>query len=218
MARTGWSASNYLLYSGLPGGLSGAPLTMACWVKPTTLSGTSAAYALASLFGAFAHVLYIAYDGTGRVIFRIRAGSGASTVEFATSTLLTGNNWHHVCGVAASSTSRAIFLNGGGKGTDTTNRAPTLASFSAGVVDAGSPMNSADLLAEVGLWNIALSDAEVAKLAAGMSPLKMHPEALVGYWPLLGDASPERNLLSNTSILSVQGSLSAAVHPRIFRE
>jgi hypothetical protein len=41
------------------------------------------------------------------------------------------------------------------------------------------------LLAEVAIWNAALSDEEVASLAAGFSPLLVKPENLVVYVPLV---------------------------------
>jgi hypothetical protein len=44
----------------------------------------------------------------------------------------------------------------------------------------------------------------------------MHPEALVAYWPLFGNNSPENNLKSNSATMSVVGSLSKSAHPRIY--
>jgi hypothetical protein len=46
-------------------------------------------------------------------------------------------------------------------------------------------------IAEAGIWNVALSDREVAALASGVHPARMRPDALVAYWPLWGDDSPE---------------------------
>lgn len=71
------------------------------------------------------------------------------------------------------------------------------------------------MIAEVALWSMALSDADVLALSRGLSPLRMHPEALVAYWPLLGRNSPENNFKSNAAAMSVVGSLSQVAHPRI---
>jgi hypothetical protein len=46
----------------------------------------------------------------------------------------------------------------------------------------------------VGIWNVALSDQEVASLAGGVHPTRMRPGALVAYWPLWGDESPAPDL------------------------
>ena len=42
-------------------------------------------------------------------------------------------------------------------------------------------------LAEAAIWNAALSDAEVAALATGVSPLLVRPGSLVFYAPLARD-------------------------------
>lgn len=39
-------------------------------------------------------------------------------------------------------------------------------------------------ISEVGYWNVALTDADVAVLAKGVSPLLVRPEGLVAYWSL----------------------------------
>lgn len=35
------------------------------------------------------------------------------------------------------------------------------------------------------IWDVALSDAEVALLSRGASPMLVRPEALVEYWPMI---------------------------------
>ena len=49
-------------------------------------------------------------------------------------------------------------------------------------------------IAELAIWNIALSDDDVFALGDPdnrVSPLLVRPDALVGYWPLVGFAAPE---------------------------
>ena len=78
------------------------------------------------------------------------------------------------------------------------------------------PAGTGDL-AEAAVWNVALTDAEVAALARGIHPFLIRPDALVAYWPILGRYSPEINLKSNSATMAIQGTLSQAAHPRIFR-
>lgn len=150
------------------------------------------------------------------------AASGAGTGNATTSTTISADTWFHACGVYTSATSRAAFLNGGGKGTDATNRTPSgIDRTSVGMGDgssASTPFAPAGTgyLAEVGIWDAALTDAEVAVLATGVSPLAVRPQSLVGYWPIVGKTSPEINYVNGTAVLSVQGTLSAAPHPRVF--
>jgi hypothetical protein len=46
-------------------------------------------------------------------------------------------------------------------------------------------------LAEFGIWSVVLVDSEVRMLAAGVSPLRVRPDALLHYWPIYGIGSPE---------------------------
>ena len=219
MSRRGWSTSNFLRYAS--GVVTAVPVTMACWAK-TSITGS-----VQGIMG-----LHASGSTHARNNFRLRVESanqvsfssanGANSDGAGASTTITANTWFHVCGVSSSSTSRAVYFNGGSKGTNATNLTPSgINRTSIGVGDGSTPTfefapGGTGDIAEAAIWNIALSDADVAALAAGASPLLIHPEALVGYWPLLGNNSPENNLLSNTSVLSVQGSLSAAAHPPVF--
>ncbi|KKK65638.1 hypothetical protein LCGC14_2972140, partial [marine sediment metagenome] len=99
------------------------------------------------------------------------------------------NTWHHACGVEAANNDRRAFLDGGNKGLNVATRAPS----GADEVQIGQnarSTNDGDLLgdvAEAAIWNVALTDAEVAILAKGYSPLSVRPESLVFYMPLVRD-------------------------------
>ncbi len=68
-------------------------------------------------------------------------------------------------------------------------------------------------IAECCLWNIILTDAEVALLATGIAPWFIHPEALIFYAPLLHGYSPEIDLMKGNN-LTVTGATVVA-HPPI---
>ena len=70
-------------------------------------------------------------------------------------------------------------------------------------------------LADVGIWNVALTDAEVLSLSKGVSPLKVRPSALVLYCPLYGGGSTEPNLISAATEPAIQGTLTQGPHPPI---
>jgi len=99
------------------------------------------------------------------------------------------NTWHHACGVEAANNDRRAFLDGGNKGLNVATRAPS----GADEVQIGQnarSTNDGDLLGDVAdaaIWNVALTDAEVAILAKGYSPLCVRPESLVFYMPLVRD-------------------------------
>lgn len=219
MARRGWSATDYLLYTA--GVVTAMPLTIAAWGK-TSITGTL--QAMVHIGGVGVGPTQNRWSLTVDVNDKVTATTNTTTgtVSAVTSTAISANTWFHACAVFTSATSRDAYLNGGGKGSNTTSRSPTGIDrtaigvlFGSSVSQPFGPAGTGDL-AEVAVWNIALSAADVAALATGVSPLLIHPEALVGYWPLLGVNSPENNLLSNTSVMSITGSLSQSAHPRVF--
>lgn len=214
MSRTGWSNSDLLrVASGL---VTAAPCTIACWANvPNHTSQVN-------LFG-----VYNSTDVTGnrnqfalllttgaQVGARTSGASGGNTAS--TSNTFTDGSWFHACGVFASATDRRAFVNGGGKATNASSQTPSgLDRISVGCQDISSGTStipSGSLVAELAIWNIALADADVALLAAGYSPKVIQPANLIAYWPVIGDWTPEIELIAGLS-LSIQGSLSQGAHP-----
>jgi hypothetical protein len=68
-------------------------------------------------------------------------------------------------------------------------------------------------IADVGVWNVALTAAEIASLAKGMACDKVRPQSLVFYAPLA------RNLIDVRSGFTITNNNSATVanHPRIYQ-
>ncbi len=100
--------------------------------------------------------------------------------------------WEMGTGTWAGVADRRAFLNGGNKGTNTVSRTPTgLDRTSIGRFGDSTPLGSQQDVdvAEIAIWNIALSDAEVALLydaaPRAYSAFFVRPEALVHYWRCL---------------------------------
>jgi hypothetical protein len=70
------------------------------------------------------------------------------------------------------------------------------------------------LIAHPAIWNVALTDEEVAALGAGASPLTIRPWALVFYAPYLGRDSSEIDIVGGR-ILTVTGASASNTEPRI---
>lgn len=115
---------------------------------------------------------------------------GSSSFSFAgTTTTYSSSDWTHAAAVFASNTSRSVFLDGAGKGTNTTSRTfPNVDSVAIGsYLVSGSRVNYVDgAIMWPAIWNAALTDDEVASLAAGAHPKKIRPDALVFCPPLGG--------------------------------
>lgn len=151
-------------------------------------------------------------------VIRAQATSGVFRRSETTATL-TANTWEQAGAVFASTTSRTAYLEGVAATENTQASNPTgLDTTSLGRVGIAIPTNYYDgLLAEVGIWNVALTDAEMATLAKGFSPLFIRPGNLVAYWPLIGRNSPETDSVGgfNLTLSGGTGVPVVAVHPRV---
>lgn len=172
--------------------VSGYPLTLAGWFYSDDAAAEQVIVSVAdSATSANYHVL-VAHGGLGGdpVTARSRAANGTAQ----SSTGYSINTWHHACGVFTAADDRAAFIDGGSKGTDATSSADTgFDAMSIGRVGDSSPSDYfSGRIAEVGIWDVALSDAEVAVLGAGYSPLFVRPQNLVAYWSLIRDEDQDR--------------------------
>lgn len=95
---------------------------------------------------------------------RIISGDASASSSAATTTGYTVGTWHHCCGVTAAVDSRAAYIDGGSKGTQTTSRTPTgIDQANVGVrADLGLDFNGR--IADARIYNRALTDDEVYRL------------------------------------------------------
>ncbi len=173
------SSSQYLERSAAVA--TAAPLTMACWLSRT--SGVDMALmALNRNSGTIQEFSLLAFS-TGE----LAAQTVNSTVaQAATASQMTIGNWHHCTAVFASATSRSVFINGSSKVTNTTSKTPTGINTTAiGRVSRATPAFYNDgQIHWPAIWSVALTDAEVLRLAQGVDPRMIRPQNLVAFWPL----------------------------------
>lgn len=220
MARRGWSNTGPISLRYTAALATAVPLTLAAWGK-TSMTGLTQ-YMVSLLNSASADTFdQFTIRLTGANVVSARCGEAAAVSEAVSSTGFTVDTWFHAAAVFTSATDRAAFINGGSKGTNATSRTPAGINRTAiGFQDNAAASRAfaqggTGSLAEVGIWNAALTDAEIAALATGLSPLSIRPASLIGYWPLIGNNSPENNLVSNTSKMTLVGAPSASAHPRL---
>ena len=195
--------------------VAAAPLTMAAWFYANDITTEHTICSISDTGGTTDRFAMLANGDLAGDPIRASARASDSPSAAATSTSYSASTWQHACAVFASSTSRSAYLNGGGKVTDTNSRTPAgLDSTSVGVLLPLIASYMDGLIAELGIWNVALTDAEVASLAKGYSPASVRPQSLVSHWMLLGNTSPEVDLRTNKFNLTVTGATKAA-HCRI---
>ena len=179
------NASNYLSVADAP--ITAAPFTMACWFLSDSATQFQSLIAIGDSAGSDRFVLAAA-GNTGGDPVQLGVVAGAGSTNTNTTTGYSTGVWHHACASIASSTSRSVYIDGGSKVTTTASRVPSVNATHVGVrVSAGTPGLPHDgRIAHVAIWDVALTDDEVASLAKGISPLLVRPASLIRYWPLRG--------------------------------
>jgi hypothetical protein len=158
--------------------------------------------------------------GTRQYSLELSAGAKASMIvaDGTTSSLATGatsigtGTWVHLAGVQ-DATDVYLYLNGVQDGTNATDRAMinTASVLTFGKYSTlGFPLDGR--LAEVAIYNAALTAGQVATLATGVPASTVQAANLVGYWPLCGKASPEPDLITPNNA-TINGTVAAAAHP-----
>lgn len=135
--------------------------------------------------------------------------NGASTsITYPTST------WFSGAGVFSAANSRTAYLDGGSSGTDTTNIVTqnlTQIRIGALIISIGLVDYADGDIAEVAIWNVVLTDGEIASLGKGFKASRIRPQSLVFYAPLI------RNLQDTKGALAITNNNTATVatHPRV---
>jgi len=221
MARGTFSTANYFrITSGI---ITSTPLTIAAWVKPSAFSENQYIAGIvysSAASGKAQDGWYLEINATDGKVNAI-AGNGTG-INLATSgSGATSGAWNHMAAKFTSSTSRHAYLNGT-KSTESTNSntpsaTPDKTAIGVFVRENGSLVQAATAchIAEVGFWNVALSDAEVSQLAAGYSPLFVRAANLYYYKLFAGDSNGDELEDFGGSSMVEQGTVSNQTHPPI---
>lgn len=193
------------------------PVTVSCWFFPYS---TNANQVLA-FFGdsGATQRRFLLYYTTGRVLTVDSIADGGGAFSASTTTTAATNAWHHALAIWDSSTSRRVYLNGSGASTNTS--AATTTGLSTFAIGARNNLGSwgvswNGLIAEVAVWNVALTPGELVALNSGASPLTVRPASLVHYVPLTGQDSANDWDLCGTQLGLTNSPAPSAYHPRIY--
>lgn len=197
--------------------ITGRPFTMACHFNVRNLTATHTLMSVSDATrgsGGF-YTIWPRGDQPGQTLNAGYYEYGAAGRYAAATTPYTANAWQHGAGVFAAGDLRA-YLNGGNKGTNASDDTlPTgLSHTRIGRLRNDTPVWCNGQIAEAAIWAAALTDAEIAMLALGVSPLLVRPESLVAYWPLIGRTSPEIDLSGGYGMTLINAP-PIADHPRV---
>ena len=192
--------------------------TLACWFWTSATASDQALIAYETESNADGrYILAASGSSTGN---KIAAQSGnASVIQAARTTLsFSTNTWQHAAAVHSGTSSRSAYLNGQGKVTDTNTHifyANAQYVHVGAIYYPGLNVTSAYLngrVAETAIWNAALTDTEIASLAAGFTPDQIRPQSLQFYAPLVRNLVDLRGGRTITNV----GGATVATHPRIY--
>lgn len=167
--------------------LNAWPATLAGWIYCDDDTNYQKVIALADASADTDRFSIQLTGGGGSVSAYVRTADVGAT---ATSTAgFSENTWHHITGVFPDGAAHYMLLDGGNKGT--AGAAKGFPNNVDATAIGRTPRSSGGLqmsgrIAWLAIWNVALTDAEVASLAAGVCPLLIRPESLVAFWPLGG--------------------------------
>ena len=154
---------------------------------------------------------------SGNLFFVLSSNGAGSGVTRRDSSTATSNAWQHYCGTFSPNDYPYVYLNGSVSNSSPQGSLNT--AIHSGTADLAIGGSSNGLggyvtgdIAEVGIWNAALTAAEIASLAKGMTCDKIRPQNLVFYAPLVRDLTDQKGGLAITN----NNSATVANHPRIY--
>jgi len=210
MARGEFGAANYLNASVVP--VSAAPLTIAFWMYPLSAIN-QVPFSLARPSNNDCFMCYMTSSNGLR--FYVRQ---TDSVAQAVGPNYTTNAWQHVALVTGSSSSRYCYRSGTPGSEETTTKAPvlitqtTIGAWKHAVV--AYPFDG--YVAEVGIWDVALTTDEVAALAGGLEPAMIRRASLQATWRCTPGAAGEADPI-NSYDLTETGTVAHQTHPPIRR-
>jgi hypothetical protein len=185
VSRNGKLPTCYLGGSGTV--IAAPPLTMSYWGKVRSAGAVSSWTYTVGTVGSADNQYYLGLGSTNKAQANERdtVASGAATLN-----PVPNDVWFLHTGVFTSHSSRAVLLNATAKQTNANARTCGATNGVALLGDMLSGGSYPLLISHVALWDIALSDAEVALLLT-FPPSQVRPENLQEYWPLLNGQNPE---------------------------
>jgi len=192
--------------------ITASPVTLSAWIRRDTIATGNRSIVRMT---AYNDGLILWLNPSNFVVARAEWGSGSNISSANSSGTVSANDWTHAVArfnLSGSTNVLSSYLNGS-KGADTSITSFTQETLENGQIGSqgGSTTFGGDI-ADVGVWNTALSDAEIVSLSKGIACNKVRPQSLRFYAPLIRNLSDIRGGRTLTAI----NSLTVSNHPRIY--
>lgn len=184
------------------------PVTMACWVNPDNVTTNFTPLALSADTGTERLMLQLAGALSGDPVRAVTQGGGVAAVV-ATAAAFTANTWQHVAARFSANNNRRAYRNGIGGTANTASLTPTGLNRTNIGCNYGAGVRTGfhdGEVAEVGIWDVALDNDEIAALADGFRCSLIRPNNLVFYAPIIrqvDDYARSVSLTTSGAVVSV---------------
>ena len=174
--------------------LNALPISISCWFKSDDLTANQTLVSIGDTSTTTSFVRLMAAGAVSGDPVRVQHYTSAANSGANSSSSYPTGTWTHAGGVFASLSSRTAYIDGVAGTEDTTALG---AQYDWDVTSVGVTARSTLLnymsgdISQVGIWDVVLTDEEMAILALGVSPLLVRPGSLIAYFPLGGNDSPE---------------------------
>jgi hypothetical protein len=206
------ASSQYLTASNA---VASFPFTFACWINLKTTNVSQGIISVRNTSGN--ENLLMSFNGTTSpvrlpqlILINSANSFGGNVSSF--NAAVSANTWYHVaCSAEAVAGGLKTYRDGAAGTTGAVGFTGTVNTTIIGAINTNSEHANA-LIAEVGIWNAALTAAEIASLAKGMTCDKARPQNLVFYAPLVRDLIDAKGGLTITN----NNTATVANHPRVY--
>lgn len=195
--------------------ISGWPMTAGCWFRYSASLGNMFLMSIIDATAVNRFRLEVRGDLSDQLNFSLRDAGGDVNHLPGNATI---NTWHHAVMRGENATSHSCFLDGGSEAFSATSKTPTgMDTFKFSDIS----LEWVGDIAEGFVYNVALTDAEVAFLAARNSPLLLTSRLpnLVSHFGLLGsslnDTMASRALTATGTTVSTHPRILQPFRPRI---
>jgi hypothetical protein len=192
-------------------------ITLAAWIKSTGVYNSPVGRVMSRGSAAVDGRSYtLELNSSGQVSSNMNRTGLTGNNFVTTGTTVVGTNARHIAATFSPSTFSRVYLDGSQDAERTSGVPASIADLNLyGLSFGGLPGASLffnGTIAEVGIWNAALTAAEIASLAKGMTCDKIRPQNLVFYAPLVRDLIDQKGGLTITN----NNGATVANHPRIY--
>ena len=190
--------------------VTGTPLTLSAWIKCDTLPNTlSHIVGIGNLSSNTQYILLQLSSNIPQAVNRSAANILATSLGS-----ITAGQWSHVCGIFPSNSNVSVYMDGvfqASSSASNTSFTPNTLRVARRPNSSGTPFFTGQI-SECGVWNAALTAAEIASIAKGMTCDKVRPQSLVFYAPLVRDLIDYKGGLTITN----NNTATVANHPRVY--